>query len=96
MSAAEDEVDGVVTLDTAYGEIGFGSISSGTGGLPQTNIRARVGTLANTSTGDTFDHGAVTASDRATILVRLEEAPLKVLPSLVMANYWAPTSNEPY
>lgn len=96
MSAAEDELDTAVTLDAGYGEIGFGSIGSGTAAGNQSNVRARVGTLANTSTGDTFDLTGLTLAERATILVRLEEAPLMVLPSLVMANYWAPTSNEPY
>lgn len=73
MSSAEDELDSAVTLDTAYTEIGFGSIGSGTSGLNATNVRARVGYLSNTSTGDTFDASSLTSDDRATILVRLEE-----------------------
>ena len=73
MSSCEDEVDTACTLDAGYAEIGFGSIGSGAAGVPTSNVRARVGTLANTSTGDTFDASGLTASDRATILVRLEE-----------------------
>jgi len=73
MASAEEEVDTAVTLDAGYAEIGFGSIGSGTGGVGTTNVRARVGTLANTSTGDTFDITGLTSADRATILVRLEE-----------------------
>jgi hypothetical protein len=73
VAAAEEEVDAAVTLDASYAEIGFGSIGSGTGGLGTSNVRARVGTLANTSTGDTFDAAALTSAERATILVRLEE-----------------------
>jgi len=96
LSACEDEVDTACTLDAAYAEIGFGSIGSGTTGLGTSNVRARVGTLANTSTGDTFDITGLTSAERATILVRLEEAPLGVLPSLVMPAYLAPTWNEPY
>jgi len=73
MSSAEEEVDTAVTLDAAYAEIGFGSIGSGTTGLGTSNVRARVGTLANTSTGDTFDASPTTSADRATILIRLQE-----------------------
>lgn len=73
MAAAEEELDTAVTLDAAYTALGFGSIGSGTGGANITNVRARVGTLANTSTGDTFNQTGLTSADRATILVRLEE-----------------------
>lgn len=72
MSAAEEEVDAAVTLDAAYSALAFGSLGSGTGGVPTSNVRARVGTLAETSTGNTFD-ATVNAADRATILARLEE-----------------------
>jgi hypothetical protein len=82
VTAAEEEVDTAVTLDAAYGEIGFGSINSGTGGLGTSNVRARVGTLSNTSTGDTFDNTGLTSAERATILVRLEEQPIVLDPLL--------------
>ena len=96
MSAAEDELDTAVTLDAGYGEIGFGSIGSGTVGGNQTNVRARVGTLANTSTGDTFDNTGLTVDDRATILVRLQEddldlrrqKPLEALQAVNTAAVW--------
>jgi len=70
MTAAENETG--VVLDTAYTELAFAEIGSGTAGGSATNVIAHVGTLANTSTGDTFD-ATVAGSDRATILVRLEE-----------------------
>lgn len=73
VAGAEEELDTAVTLDAAYTEIGFGSIGSGTAGANATNVRARVGTLANTSTGDTFNASSLTSADRATIIVRLEE-----------------------
>jgi hypothetical protein len=70
MTAAENETG--VVLDTAYTELAFAEIGSGVAGGSATNVIAHVGTLANTSTGDTFD-STVAGSDRATILVRLEE-----------------------
>lgn len=73
VAGAEEELDTAVTLDTAYSEIGFGSIGSGAGGANITNVRARVGTLAATSAGDTFDQTGLTSADRATLLIRLEE-----------------------
>lgn len=73
MAAAEEELDTAVTLDAAYSEIGFGSIGSGITGGNATNVRARVGVLSNTSSGDTFDAAPATAADRATVLVRLQE-----------------------
>lgn len=73
MAGAEEENDTAVTLDAAYTALAFGSIGSGTGGIATSNVRARVGTLANTSTGDTFNASALTSCDRATILVRLQE-----------------------
>src|SRR3990172_5244347 len=73
ISSCEDELDSACTLDAAYAEIGFGSIGSGTVGGNATNVRARVGTLANTSTGDTFDITGLTSGEKATILVRLQE-----------------------
>lgn len=75
MAGAEEEVDASVTLDASYTALGFGSIGSGTAGAVVSNVRARVGTLANTSTGDTFDATGLNSADRATILVRLEEVP---------------------
>jgi len=73
MSAAEDELDTAVTLDGSYSALAFGSVGSGVAGGNQSNVRARVGTLANTSTGDTFDQTGLTVDDRATVLVRVEE-----------------------
>lgn len=73
MAACENEVDAACTLDSGYTALAFGSVGSGTAGAADSNVRARVGTLANTSTGDTFDATGLTSADRATILVRLEE-----------------------
>ena len=87
MAAGEEEVDTAVTLDAGYAGIGFGSIGSGVAGVATSNVRARVGTLANTSAGDTFDASGLTSSDRATILVRLEEADILVPPTRLMAPY---------
>lgn len=73
LAACEDELDTACTLDAAYTALAFGSIGSGTAGANATNVRARVATLANTSTGDTFDRTGLTTGDKAAILVRLEE-----------------------
>jgi hypothetical protein len=86
MAGAEEEVDTAVTLDAAYAEIGFGSIGSGTAGLAITNVRARVGTLSETSTGQTFDATGLTSADRATILIALEEDDAPVPPPTVPAS----------
>lgn len=73
VASAENEVDATVTLDAAYSALAFGSIGSGTGGTAISNVLARAGTLAATSTGDTFN-ATVSASDRATILAAFHEA----------------------
>lgn len=89
VAACEDELDTACTLDASYTAFGFGSIGSGTAGANATNVRARVGTLANTSAGDTFNASSLTSSDRATILVRLEEqaVPVNPIPYVGMARF---------
>jgi hypothetical protein len=97
MTAAENETG--VALDTAYTELAFGEIGSGIAGGSATNVIAHVGTLANTSTGDTFD-ASVAGADRATILIRLEEAaaagPQTVSPGLIdqAGQVFAPQVNQ--
>jgi fibronectin-binding autotransporter adhesin len=73
IAAAEEELTTAVTVDASYTAIFAASINSGTGGVNASNVIASAGTLANTSTGDTFDRTGLTSSDRAAILVRLEE-----------------------
>jgi hypothetical protein len=74
IAAAEEELTTAVTVDASYTAIFAASINSGTGGVNASNVIASAGTLANTSTGDTFDRTGLTAADRASILVRLEES----------------------
>lgn len=70
--AAEDELVGHVTLDTAYTGMAGGTFGSGTAGVNASNVIASAGTLLNTSTGDTFDNTTST-SDKAWILVAYKE-----------------------
>ena len=86
MAACEGETDLTCTLDAGYTAFGFGSIGSGTAGAANTNVRARVGTFAATATSETFLASGLTAADRATILVRLEEQ-VNTLPFVAMARY---------
>lgn len=77
ISAAENEVTTAATKDAGYATLGA-ALSDGTAGNADTNVWANIATLANTSTGDTFDASSLTSSDRATILVRLEEADIPI------------------
>lgn len=86
ISAAENEVTTAATKDAAYTTLGA-ALSSGIAGNADTNVWANVATLANTSTGDTFDAAALTSSDRATILVRLEEVDLPIPTRPLVAPY---------
>ena len=94
ISSCEDELDSACTLDAAYAEIGFGSIGSGVAGGNATNVRARVGTLANTSTGNTFDNTGLTSGEKATILVRLQEDDLDLRRQTTKTALQAPWANQ--
>lgn len=98
MAAAEEELDTAVTLDAAYAEIGFGSIGSGVAAANTTNVRARVGTLSETSTGQTFDNTGLTSADRATILIGLGEEDIPIPPPATSqdALLYQPLGRSPY
>jgi hypothetical protein len=73
VAGAEEEVSTAITTDTGYTVLGIGTIGSGTAGAANTNVIARGGYLITTATGDTFDNTGLSAADRATLLVALEE-----------------------
>lgn len=73
LAAAEGEALADVTADAAYTALNTG-FGSGSVGIGTSNVIATNASLLNTSTGDTYDNTGLNSSDRATILVRLQES----------------------